>query len=544
MIYRFDNCSLDTDRRELVCQGQRVHVEPQVFDVHHYLLQESGRAASREELIQAIWKGRCVSDGAISARIASARRSIGDNGDRQRVIRTVPRFGFRLVSPVTVESSGRVAGIKAASEDRNGRRMIRSSKSLFRRAIILLTIITVTAVGLVWLITRPYPSASYPVKPGPHSIAVMPLYVSDGAEPGRFLAEGLSEELTIELARNADLTVLARSAAFDAAAKGAGAADAAHRLGVQYVLDGTVRRVNDQLVISVMLVNGSNQETVWADRYTAKAETLFEIQGAIVERIVGTLLSSIRETEKQEVLRRPPASLNAYELTLRGVARKHRLNPADALAGIEELRQALVEDPDLASAWMTLGWIEAIEAAFGWRDDVTLDEAIKKIEKAIELDPMLPTAYQALGIAKGFAGDIQGALDAAQRSVELAPGDADNLLFLGRALSRFGRFEEAKEYAQRAMALNPSRPSYYSYNLGRIFWGLEQYQEAMALEQECLTKAPGFTGYQVFALGSAMGSGDLFRAQEYRQMLFDSSPGYTVVQAVDAIGFGGAAGGE
>jgi adenylate cyclase len=381
--------------------------------------------------------------------------------------------------------------------------------------------------------------APLPDKP---SIAVLSFDTFSNEDEQRFLAEGIAEDIITQLARGTALHVMARTSTFVLKDEGLDAREIAKRLGVRYVLEGSVRRIDDKLRITAQLIDASTGDHVWAERYDAGASEIHVTQDHIVEKIVGTLASEIRETNKAAALRRPPDNLDVYELTTRGLARKHRLNPKDMLLAREELIRAVELDPNYAPAWLYLGWVEAIAIVFRWTDDPdfpTLKDAIRKVEKSIELDPMLATAYQALGLLKAYDGDAEGALQAATRSVELGPGDADNLLFLGRALASMGRFDDAISHVRRAMALNPVRPSYYDYYLARSLWGLDDYKGANSASKECLTKAPGFTACRVFQIASYFGMGKASEASKSVSLLLEQTPNFTVADALKSVGFPG-----
>jgi adenylate cyclase len=550
MIYRFGDSVLDSERRELIVGGVPVHVEPQVFDVLRHLLENRDRVVSRDELIESVWRGRIVSEATISARIFSVRQAVGDTGEAQTVIRTVPRCGFRLVAPVIREAptredtvpslQDRQVSVGATKVRKSWSNMVSASnRSLWSLAAVAASLL-IALTGAWWIVPKQAELDRVPsVASTDRSIAVMPFDTFSGEQEQLFLAQGMAEDITIELSRNADLTVLARSAAFSLSEKGLSAWEVANEVGVQYILEGSVRRAGEELRISTQLIDAKTGNQVWADRYDAEASSLYEMQDDIVDNIVGTLLSEVRETEKRTILRRPPSNLDVYELSLRGLARKHRLNAKDLRLGREDLLHAVKLDPEHAPAWLYLGWIEAIAVAFGWFDDVTLGAAMAKIEKAIELDPSLPTAYQALGIVRAFVGDAQGSLQAAQRSVELGPGDADNLLFLGRALATNGEFDQAVRYGRRAMALNPSRPSYYAYHLGRALWGTGELKDSSRLMDECLTTAPGFTACRIFRIANHNGMGNSDQASKAVTALLEQSPDFSVEDALKSVGFPG-----
>lgn len=550
MIYHFGDCVLDRERRELTVGGAPVHLEPQVFDVLRFLLANHDRVVSRDELIEAVWQGRIVSEATISARIFAARHAVGDTGKAQQVIRTLPRCGFRFVAPVCGDASSPTETASPSQRDQLSTEGRPHGKPWFlkllmpgnrwRWSMLSLAAATLSAtIGGWWMASNQAAlDRGEPNPIGVRTVAVMPFDTFSDENEQRFLAQGIAEEITTELSRNADLTVMARSATFSLSEKGGNSRQIASELKVRYILDGSVHRAGEKLRISAKLLDAQTGEYVWANHYDAAASAVYDAQAEIVDNIVGTLLSEVRDHEKRTALR-PPSSLDVYALSLRGLALKHRLNAEDLRKGREALRRAVQFDPHYAPVWLYLGWIEAIGVAFRWFDDVTLSEAIQKIDKAIELDPTLPTAYQALGIARAFAGDAQGALRAARRSVELGPGDADNLLFLGRALATSGDFEQAVAYARRAMDLNPSRPSYYAYHLGRALWGTGNPEGSVPLMQECLTKTPGFTACRVFQVANHVEMGNLDKASRALAELRRRDPEYSVEDALKSVGFPG-----
>ena len=444
-----------------------------------------------------------------------------------------------LAEPVAVY---RVTPEASSPRKNSVRRKLASSQWLLGTVAVVFLILLVGA-GFWWTISGVDVSDRGKFRlPDRPSVAVLSFNTFSNKEEQRFLADGIAEDIITQLARNSELTVMARTATFAFKDTGLSATEIASKLDVHYVLEGSVRRVGEQLRITAQLINSKSGNYVWAEQYDSPAQSIFETQDDIVVKIVGTLFSEIRETEKSEILRRPPSTLDVYELTLRGLARKHRLNPKDSRLALKDLRRAVELDPNYAPAWLYLGWVEGIAMAFRWIDGLDLSnlkDAIDKVERAIELDPKLATAYQALGILKSWEGDAKGALQAARRSVELGPGDADNLLFLGRALASVGKFDQAVANARQAVALNPSRPSYYDAGLGRILWGDGSHEEAIVYSNDCLTKTPGYTQCLIFLAVSQHALGDSTAASKAVQLLLQQSPSMTVSDAVMGVGFPG-----
>jgi predicted Zn-dependent protease len=224
----------------------------------------------------------------------------------------------------------------------------------------------------------------------------------------------------------------------------------------------------------------------------------------------------MKEAEKRAILSRAPLNFDVYELTLRGIARKHQFNPEALRAGRQDLNEAIKRDPNYASAWAYLAWLNLIDMLMqltGEWQFSRLGEVIGQFNRAIQLDPSLPAAYQGLSQTLIYADDLAQAVNVARRAVELGPSDADGLLFLGVALFEAGEIEEALDYCERALDLNPLRPSYYCFFHTMILWGNERYQEALEEAEECLRKAPQFVGADTHRVMALVGLGRIDEAK-------------------------------
>jgi adenylate cyclase len=204
MAYTFGEHVLHVERRELWRGGELVELEPQVFDLLVYLVRHRDRVVGKDDLLQAVWGGRIVSDSALTTRINAARRALGDNGETQRLIRTLPRKGIRFVADVKEAPDG-----------------VRSTLAAARAA---------AALG-----TRLLPSD----KP---SIAVLPFSGIGGGAKQEAFADGMVEEIITALSRIRWLVVIARSSSFSYKGQMVDARRVGRELGVRYILDGSVRK--------------------------------------------------------------------------------------------------------------------------------------------------------------------------------------------------------------------------------------------------------------------------------------------------------------
>lgn len=372
------------------------------------------------------------------------------------------------------------------------------------------------------------------------SLAVLAFDNFSGDPEQGYLADGMAEDLITELARNRDLAVMARNTSFSFKGQGRTAQDIARELGVRYVLEGSIRRGGERIVVNAQLVDGHDGRHVWAERYDLAAGDVHRVQGELVGRIAGILFSEVRETEKAASLRRPPDNLDVYELTLRGLALKHRQSKENFVEGRRSLERAIALDPDYAPAHAYLGYINAIDAGAvvsGELGRADLPAAIRAIRRAVELDPDLPTSYQALSFALAMAGSSPESLEAAQRSVELGPGDAENLILLCRAQGKAGRYDEAIATGDLAMRLNPIPAPYYYAMRAISLYAKGRMEEVVQATTICLNKAPGYAPCRLY-LALALGAkGELAAAREHVAEVLRQRPSFTLANAAAVLGY-------
>jgi TolB-like protein len=246
--------TLDTDRRELKRAGELIPLEPQVFDLLVYLVQNRERVVSKDDLIASVWGGRIVSESTLTSRINAVRRAVGDNGEQQKVIRTIARKGLRFVGQV----------VEQVKDDE-------------------------AAAG------RQVPLA-LPDRP---SIAVLPFTNLSGDPQQAHFIDGMGEEIITALSRVRWFFVIARHSSFAYRDKGLDAKQVARELGVRYVLVGSVRRASERVRVSAQLVDGSNGNNVWARTYDRATADIFTVQDEITQTIVGAIEPQLSRAERE-----------------------------------------------------------------------------------------------------------------------------------------------------------------------------------------------------------------------------------------------------
>ncbi len=433
--------------------GARIKLPPRAFSVMRCLAARAGDVVTKDDLLTECWPGVVVTEDSLTQCISEIRRTLGEGG--RELIRTVSRRGYSLVVPDAAARDG----------------------------------------------SAPCPPGLWP------SIAVLPFdEFSGGAGQGE-IGAGFAEDIITELARNRNLSVLARHTAFTAKAQGMTPAEIAQRFNLGYVLEGSLRRMGERMVVNAQLIDGRDSRHVWAERYVFLADGLFTTLEELVTRISGALFSEVRETEKAGCLRRPPADLTVYELAIRGLAHKHQLTRDGLIAGRAELERAVALDARYAPTHIYLGYLNAADAGLalsGLLDAGALPAAISVIRRGIELDPTLAVGHLVLSFALLLSGQYEEALRAARRSVALGPGDAENLVYLGYMLAENGRCSEGLPHIEQAMALNPLGPGYYHNMAALAQFGQGNYHESLSQANATMDRSPGLpTGYAIGAAALA-----------------------------------------
>jgi TolB-like protein/tetratricopeptide (TPR) repeat protein len=455
--YLFEEYALDTNRRELHRGPDVVSVAPQVFDLLDYLIRNRERVVSKDDLINAIWNGRIVSDAALTTRLNVARSVIGDSGEEQRLIKTLPRKGFRFVGPVR-EAQG-AAG--AAVTDK----AVEPSK----------------------------PALTLPDKP---SIAVLPFHNLSGDPEQEYFADGMVDDIITALSRFRALFVIARNSSFTYKGRAVDVKQIGRELGVRYVLEGSVRKAANRVRITGQLVDAVTGAHLWAERFDGGLGDIFDLQDQVTESVVGAIAPAVEKAEIERARRKPTDSLDAYAIYLRGLARFYQF--ASRQVNDEALRlfnNAIELDPDFAVAYGRAascyayakgnGWISvtakeiaevtrlaqrAVELgkddAFaltpsGWAlahvvRDLELGAAL--IDRALVLNSNLAEAWHYGGWVKTYLGEPEAALERFARAMRLSPLDPRVTgMRAGTAHAHFflGRYDEAASWAAMALQDNP-----------------------------------------------------------------------------------------
>jgi TolB-like protein len=454
--FLFGDHTLDDDRRELLRGSEPIAVEPQVFDLLIYLVQNRDRVVSKDDLIASVWGGRVVSDSTLTSRINAARKAVGDSGVKQKLIRTIARKGLRFVGDVHI----RPMGLEPQPEIHEPSR------------------------------------AALPLPDRP-AIAVLPFLNMSGDPEHEYFSDGISEDIITALSKLRWFFVIARNSSFTYKGKAVHMKQIAEELGVGYVVEGSVRKSGDRVRITAQLNDVATGSHIWAERYDRDIADVFAVQDEITEAIVAAIEPQLYAAENFHAQRKAPDSMDAWDLVMRALSHYWRVTRQDNVVAQALLEKATVIDPNYGQALGVLAASQTFSAHMGWADmAAVVPTAERAAHAAIRADGEDPWAHYALGNVYLFTRRFDDSLAEFELALQLNPNFSLAQGYYGLALAYCGRWQEADLAARRAMRLSPRDPfsaiycgvAAYSQYVGH------NYDEAMRLARESIRLRNDFVG--------------------------------------------------
>jgi TolB-like protein len=456
--FLFEDCLLDPDRRELTRASQAIAIGPQVFDLLLHLLQNRERVVSRDDLLEAVWGGRIVSESTMTSHINAVRKAIGDSGGEQRLIRTIARKGFRFVGEVRESGASEGPASDATSSQ--------------------------TSAEVLALPDKP-------------SIAALPFRNLSGDPEQDYFADGVVEDIIAALSRIRWLFVIARNSSFAYKGRSADSKQVGRELGVRYVLEGSLRKAANRVRITGQLIDATTGAHIWADRFEGTLDDIFELQDQLAASVVGAITPQLERAEIERARRKPTGSLDAYDYYLRGMANLHRGTREAIDEALPLFHRAIELDPDFASAYGMAAWCVFWRKVNGWLTDPTREiaEGVRLGRRAVELGKDDAVALTRSGHALGhLAGDLDGGIALLDRALMLNPNLAA-AWFLGGFLRAWrGDSDGAIEHFARAMRLSPLDLEIYRMQAGmavaHLFAG--RFDAASSWAEKAFRELPSF----------------------------------------------------
>ena len=313
-----------------------------------------------------------------------------------------------------------------------------------------------------------------------------------------YFSDGLTEDLTSDLSQISSLFVISRNSAFTYKGKAVKVQEVGRELGVQYVLEGSVRKADNQVRINAQLIDATTGGHLWSERYDRPLTDLFALQDEIRQKIVIALKVKLTPEEHARFQRAPTNNLEAYEYHLRGLEARWRGFYETKKELNEQARQmyekAIELDPRYAAAYAGLGWTYFLDWFFQWNPNraQSLERAFALAQRAVALDDSLPGSHQLLGRVYVWQKQYEQAIVEAKRALTLDPNDADAYWNLGNILTFAGRPEDSIGVIEQGIRLNPRYPPNDLLQLGNAYRAAGRYEEAIVPLKKVLTLNPNF----------------------------------------------------
>jgi TolB-like protein len=429
--FAFGPFVLDKQRGRLLREGRPVAVSSKGLHLLEALLGSPGRVLTKTELMQAAWGDSAVEESNLSVQIAALRKQLGPTADGEDWITTIPRVGYRFVGLPAKEPIKKIAKPKAFTTEREHR----------------------------------------------PSIAVLPFANLSGDKEQEYLADGITEDIITALTRFRWLFVIARNSSFAYKHKSLDAKQIAQELGVEYLVEGSVRKSGQKIRISAQLVEATSGKHIWAERYDLELTEVFAIQDEIAERVAGAVEPELLKTEGAQAAALHTGNITAWDTVRRGTWHFHQVTREHHLKARELFRQAAKLDPELPEGHLWLGRVSAGLVAYGWSDNRVADlrEGTEAALKAVQLDERNPYTHYSLAIVSVYADRFEQSISAARKAIEISPSFALGHLVLGMALLFSGRASEGIAPLEYGLRLSPYDPQNFVWfntlALARLFSG-------------------------------------------------------------------------
>lgn len=475
-MFCFEDQILDPGRRELRRAGVAVPVEPRVFDLVLYLVENRQRLVTKDDLVSAIWQGRAISDSALASAVNAARQALDDNGADQRLIRTVARKGFRFVGTVN------------DGEPRSGEAS--------------------AAPGPV------------PVPRERPAVAVLPLTNMSGDPEQDYFADGITEDIITELSRWRWFPVIARNSTFAYKGRSLDIRQIGRELGARYVIEGSVRRAANRLRITVQLIDSSAGAHIWVERYDRELDDIFAVQDEIARRIAAVIEPELARSEQKLSAARATTTLDAWDCLHRGLHLLYRFTRDDIAAARPLFERAIQLDPSFSRAHTSLAYTHQLDILHGYTPDraASLVQLTEHARRGVQLDESDSYGHIMMAFAHRWAGETELTLAAARRAVEVNPNDASAEASLGNALDLAGQPSAARHHLERALRLNPRDPhaKFFHALMARTCLSDRDYEAAELWARKAIEMDPMQMRPRMFRVSAL---GHLGRLEEARDAL-------------------------
>ncbi len=501
VVYRFEGFTLDLVRGALFGpHGAELRLRPKAFFLLRHFVENAGRLIDRDEILGAVWPGVFVTEDSVTLCVSEIRDVLKD--EAKRLVRTVPRRGYLFAAAISRHDPATPAPLSARNPSES--------------------------VAAVPKLVEDPESSRQPM------LVVLPFSNMTSDPEQEYFADGITEDLTTSLSHLRWFSVVARNSAFTYKGSVVDVRDVGRQLGVSYVLEGSVRKAGSRVRITAQLCAADTGRHVWADRFDGTLADIFDFQDRVTEAVVGGIEPSLRSAELERIRSRPTASLTAYDLYLRAMARRYVSRDGSDEA-LDLLRRAIGLDPSYIVAHGALAVTHTFRFGQGWSRTGDTEEAVGCARQVVELGGHEPSALASAAHALAYLGrHYEVALAAAHRAFLLAPNAAQILLAYGWMRAYVGEADAALELIERAKRLSPVDPLTFIFSsaVSYAHFVAGRYEQAVQAARRAASEGPAYLVAQRLLTASLAQLGRMDEAAEATRVLLALAPGYRLADAV------------
>ena len=487
--YRFGIYLLDADRTELRCGDDPVKLEPQVFDLLIHLVRNRHRTVSKDDLIAQVWGGRIVSESTLCSRIWTVRHAIGDDGRQQRLVRTLPRKGFRFLGAV------QCVGCEIGDDSTPARPAPACEPPAHRE-----------------------PQTAPPLIHRRPSVAVLP-FTNPSRDPGlECLTDGVVEELTTALSRRSWFVVIGRNSSRAYEGRCVDARQAGRELDAKYLIEGSVRKAASRVRVTARLVDSSTGVCLWANNFACHSGSTFDGLDEVSAGIAAAVVPKLEDAEIRSVTRERTTGRDAYEFHMCGMSRIYRWTEAGVEEALGRFNKAIEADPDFVPAYGMAAYCYVQRKSYGWFTDPSQEIAAceRFAQRAAELGSEDSVALARAAHAFAYVvGDVGRGKALCELALQLNPDEPLGLYVSGTIKMFLGQPDAAIEHLTRALDRNPFDPIAFKMHAAVAYAHLfaRRFDLASEAAEYALRAHPDYlTGMRAAAASHAV-AGRLTRAK-------------------------------
>ena len=517
--------------------GSEIRLEAKAMQVLIYLAERAGRVVSRAELEEHIWPGRIVTEDSVVKAIAKLRRVFHDNAREPRIIETLPKSGYRLIAQVSRANEGDRR--TTVSSDIKGRSALRQRGPVLKW-IAGAGVMALLLLGFWGVFDRnSQDHTSSPPVPERPSVAVIPFSNLGRAPDDDYFANGITADLITDLSKLQRLLVIAPQTTFAYRGTDTDPALVSSKLDVDYLVTGSVQRLEQTLRINVRLTEAQGGRALWGERYVGKLSDVFSMQDRIATAVVSTLELELAPDERRKLASRSTASIAAYDAYLRGLEAHGGRSEIQNRVARSHFGEAVALDPQFARSYAGLALTYSREAIDGWTSNPSnsLIQAARYADKAASIDSLLPQVHFVTGQIRLFQYRHAEAVAAAERAIEVNPNYADAFALLAWTLNYAGRSEKAILALNMAIRLNPRPPASYLEILGEIYFAQGRYEDSADTFQSVLDTNPAYLRARLWNAAALVRAGSPDLAEWEIDEAMVASPQLTLTRLALAFPF-------